>query len=208
MAPDSEFEFYRILEEGTINEPKFFIEGKTIPVPPLAEQVYNLYWDYPIALFSTDFSTTDDNINDSLNVDLAPDTCVGRIDGSLNVGDTQMFVTSPATDHLKVGFTLKIVNADTMEMSELGKVIKIDRSTGLVEFNSPSTINVASDQDSRVLMTINAMQDYRIAKATEIKVGRPNTTGLYVPARTRAMMKYTNSTSTSKIIQMYFTYVY
>ena len=155
---------------------------------------HDVSWPMDIILWKTLLTPTSDMINDQISALASPETTVGVIGASVNIGDTVLTVNSTVLDNTLRGFLITL--DDGVNKDVLGRCIAKD------DINSTITVNTATSfayaPGTPVKISVYIIKDLFITDTNVIVIGGKGLKGKSVPAGLILRVYYTNNSGTAK----------
>ncbi len=194
-----------IKEENGETGGNFKTESKVLITQPNSVSTMDVTWTYPISVLEAYFVPTIDNLDDELEILVAPNTTVGVIVQNASSGAVSCVVSPTVISYLFAGYRMHITNGVTID--NLGRCLSINKDTSTVEFENALANNYSIG--SYVQMTIPLVEKYVIGPPNvRYVIGEGKIGGSFVPANTIARLVYTNKTNTVKKFYSYIEYLY
>ncbi len=162
------------------------------------ESVHDYSYPYGISVFIIKFVTTNDHLEDIMNLEVGPNTIIGIITNSITSPTNVVSVSSTVMDNIELGFYVSI--GDGVNTDNLGRVIGIN-----LENNTITTENMTSSvflfySPTYVFMTVKVIDNFIFGYPKEYTFGGHIIGGSYVPPNTLIRVRYINNGSVNKII--------
>jgi hypothetical protein len=173
----------------------------------LANQTTMYEFSFPIniSIMDTSFVATNENVGDSWSWIISPDTLIGVLTSSIEVGDTELDVSSGVFTFVKVGFYVTIDDGITSE--ELGRVLAVDSDGGTITVEKAASNSFAVG--SNIKMSIYFTKDGELGHPWLYQYGVSKIRSSHVPANTLLRVLYTNKSPTvDKRIVVSMEYLY
>lgn len=194
-----------IREENGVTGGNFRTESKILIADPYSTAQIDVTWAYPISVLEAYFVPTADNLDDELEILVAPNTIIGVITQSLTAGAASCTVSPTVLENLNIGFRMNITNGVTLDY--VGHVLSINKNTSTVVFETALTHSYSAG--SYVQMTVPLLENYVIGPHnSRYVVGEGKIGGSYVPANTIARLRYVNKSNVTKKFYSYIEYLY
>ena len=155
-------------------------------------------WKFDISLLEAQILIDPENVGDTLQCHINPDTIVGALGAQMDSGSTTATFTVP--DAVFIGMKIEIGGND------LGHVLSIadDRSSLTTEIAAPS--NIAAAQLCKV--TVEMASSVLLPAAGRYEIGASKIGGSYLPADTTLRIRYYNKVATAKDFSIFVEYLY
>ena len=192
----------RIIEEDGITQGLYKFEGHKITIPSgpsgnVTTRIHN--WPFPITLMNGWFNSTNEHIDDEINVTVADGTIIGALQAPLYAGNSTMVVSSTVIDNIYLGYRLDVT--DGVNLNDLGYIIDIDNGNAEVTMSESATNTFSPLSPTYVRLTVPVIENFHIPTQNnryafaEKKVG-----GKYIPANTDLCLHYTNNSGNVKAL--------
>ena len=164
----------------------------------------DISWPMKIYLWTISLYLPTDSEGDFFDVIAAPDTVIGYTTDTLNIGSTQMSVSSTVTTNMIPG--LDIALYDGQNRNELGRITAIDSVNHIVTFETATTQSFA--QGTLIFFNLKNVRHFEVCRniSTEVQLAQAWVKYKEIPANTNMRMVYTNNTGESKCIGMKLEY--
>jgi hypothetical protein len=194
-----------IREENGVTGGNFKTEAKVLISEPNSTSTIDVIWSYPISVLEAYFVPTPENLDDEIEIIIAPNTTIGVISQPLTTGSTSCIVSPTVLTYLNVGYIMYITNGETID--NLGHAISINKGTSTITFETASINNY--NAGAFIQMSIPLVENYIIGPHhARYIIGEGKIGGSYVPPNTVARMRYINKSNVSKKFYSYLEYLY
>ena len=157
---------------------------------------------HPITMMDVQLQVGNNNVGDTVDCTICPNTTVGMSTVDSKIGDTTFNVDNTSIANLYLGVYVNIT--DGINNDNLGRVTAIGSSTVITEL-SPSHAYTAG---SYIQITRYMVKDCYLAVAGYLKLGYGKVGGAYMPAGIPGGIVYTNTTGGNKVISLIMEYLY
>jgi hypothetical protein len=198
--------YVKIKEESIPTGEHFACETVTVEIEPKNSASKEVSWPIPIVIYNMTFTTTDDHIGDTFNVDVSPNTVIGAITASSKAGDTIISVTDTVLENIKIGYQINLT--DGKNLDNLGIIVSIDIINKTITVSSPTIHDFSPLEPTYVIMTVNLIKNYEIGPSGYKIINRSKIGGTYVPPGTIMELSYNNGGSIPKKIVFQIEYTY
>jgi hypothetical protein len=198
-----------IQEEETPTGGHFAAETIVIDAGNFETKVQDLSWPIPINVLEIIVHPTSGMENDTISVDIAPNTTVGVLTATGATGTTQHYVSSTVTDNIKVGYHCCLAG-HTGAMAMLGRVLEVNSASGYIS----TEFAISGPHDFAPALTavqqdIFMMYEHELpVSAVPFPVGGSKIGSSYIPANTTIRCTYKNSSTGSKHFVATVEYLY
>jgi hypothetical protein len=153
----------------------------------------NQYYTFliPVSMYSFTMGSDDTNRGDDFSIAVNPNTTLGLITQNITAGATSLYAPAGLLLYGWNGFYITVT--DGTNTDELGRIITIDKVTGVVTFETPAVHNFSST-NTVVKMTYYTMKDYRFGAPGIYKFGDDVVGGASPPVGTVVQFTYKNNT--------------
>lgn len=155
------------------------------------EQSQYFTFDMVTSMYSFTLVVDDTNKGDEFTIAVNPDTTLGLITQNITAGDTLLYAPPGLLAYGWNGFELKVT--DGTNTDELGRILSINKTTGVVTFETP-TIHNFSSSNSLVKMTYYTMKNLKIGAPGVLRFGDDVIGGSTPPVGTVVKFTYKNNT--------------
>jgi len=165
-------------------------------------------WPFPINAMNISCHSTEENMGDTIDVAIAPDTIIGALTNLAPTGATGIYVSQTVIDNTQIGFYLELVEG--AKVFNCGRVIGIDTTNNIIipEFTPTSSFSPASP--TYVRQTVYSVRDFKCGTPQKFDIGTAKIGGSYVPANTvvRGMYTLNKPSATPKNFTAMIEYLY
>jgi len=194
-----------IKEEHGETGGNFKTESKVLITAPNSTSNMDVTWNYPISVLEAYFVPTAENLDDELEILVAPNTTIGVISQNVSAGSTSCVVSASVINHLYAGYRIHITNGITMD--NLGRCLSINKDTNTIMFEYAAVNNY--NAGSYFQMTVPLVEKYIIGPhGVRYIIGEGKIGGSFVPANTIARLVYINKSNATKKFYSYIEYLY
>lgn len=200
----------KIIEENISTGENYMCECHTITYATGAGSVTatDFSWPFPISVLDLQLVTRTENIQDEIQVCVAPDTIVGIIAADAATGATGAVVSSTVIDNSMIGYYVSIT--DGVSLHECGRIVSVDSANSKISWETPTIINFAAASPTYVRLTVYVVNDYSIGPPSRYVVGEGKIGGSHVPANTtvRVLLTNTDGSQETKLLSTQIEYLY
>jgi len=158
---------------------------------------HDVIWPMDILLWRTLITPTSNMVGDVMNVLASPETIVGVLTSTANIGVNTINVNSTVTSNTSRGFLITL--DDGVNKNILGRCTNVNTGDGTISFET-STINSFSI-GTPVKISVYVLKDIYITDTNIIDIGLKGMKGKTVPAGMILRVYYTNNSGTSKTLR-------
>jgi hypothetical protein len=196
-------EHLKYVETGDVTQGLFSAESVVIDIHSgQTEIIKDISWKFTVAIKSGTIGVNNNMIGDELEILVSPNTIVGALISTLNVGDTTISVSPTVIQNIKRGYYIGLFNV--LGGIELGRVIEI--GSNYVKIDKPST--EFANNGSYVTMTAKIIPYLYFSDLSTIEIGKDIPTGQRLPANTIIRIKYKNNNNSTKKVSFFVEYLY
>ena len=158
---------------------------------------------YPVRVYDMIVYPSAENIGDHFEVFAPYNIDIGSATGNasdsliledLSIGDSVIKVSPVLLSSVKIGFQSRI--QDTNGYNDLGEIIS--KTNESITVSKPLTKEYKVSDSSKILFSNERIQKHRIMNAQNIHIGSGKRGGTLLPSNTVIMIKYYNSTDSTK----------
>ncbi len=160
-------------------------------ISPSTSQQKTFTFDIVTSMYSFSFVTDNDNRGDEFTIAVNPDTTLGLITQNVAIGDTTLHAPPGLLLYGWNGFELKLT--DGVNTDDLGKIISINKETGVVTFTNPAEHNFSA-ANTLVQMTYYVMKTLKFGAPGVLKFGDDIIGGASPAIGTTVRFTYHNNT--------------
>ncbi len=176
----------------------FKIHGYKLDITTLnGTQIFPISWKKNIYALGFMYQPTIDNIGDSIDVIIAPNTVIGVLSNSNNIGDTVINING-VINYIKVGHEL-LLNGNIV-----GEVLGINGMA--ITIDKP--LDTSYSQGTFVGFQIRLLQSNYIANANNVNINRNSLAVNAIPANTVCNIIYNNTSNSTKTFHFIIYYLY
>jgi len=197
------------LTEVTVLNPNGYYQATTSYLPMDActpGTVFTKDISFPMRIFLWSIAVYPpvNSEDDWFDVISAPNTAIGYITSGIEIGATQMYVSSTVCENAIPGLDIAIY--DGTNRDDLGRITAGDEGTLLCQFETPTTH--AFTTGSLVELNLKNIRHFEMCRTTEyeIRLGSPWKKYKEVPANTIMRIVYHNMDGNAKYISMLLEY--
>lgn len=158
---------------------------------------HDVTWPMDVLLWKTLITPTSDMIGDVVTVVAAPETTVGVITATVNIGVTTINVNSTVTDNVNRGFLITL--DDTVNKDVLGRCTAVDAIGGTISFETPTTFSFAAG--TPVKISIYVLKDIYLTDTNTIDIGSKGFKGKTITANMVLRVHFANNSGTTKVLR-------
>ncbi len=158
---------------------------------------HDVSWPMNFLLWKTLITPTSDMIGDLITVVASPETTVGVLTQTVNIGDSTFNVNSTVTDNTWRGF--RIVLDDTVNKEVLNRCSAVDSVNGTISTTATTSQSFAAG--SAVKIGVYVLKDINVTDTQTIEIGAKGIKGKTIPANMILRVYYTNNSGTSKVLK-------
>lgn len=173
------------------------MQGHTVNISASNTTIYDMVHKIPICVYGTSFTSGTQHNGDSIDIIINPDTPLGVITQSANIGDKTFTVSQTVIDNIKIGFDVKL--HDNTNINLLGVVLSIDNAAMTITTEFPTT-NTFNANTTAVVIDVHIVKNYNIGEPWHHSIGSGTLAGKYLPAGTKIRIVYTNNSDTEKVM--------
>lgn len=173
------------------------IDGHTQTMNPNTVTTYDITYPYPVNIFAMVILPTADNIGDTFEVLIGPNTPIGQLPSAISSGETDIFLSS--IGNIFPGLKIKIT--DGINTDDLGEITAIDFLNLKITVSVP-TVN-SFGIGSIVTISYPKISNFKITTSESIALGELKIRGSGLPAGKIARLNYTNNSAVSKTFSFY-----
>jgi len=197
-----------VKEEETPTGGHFAAETIVIDAGNFETKVQDIFWPIPINVLEIIVHPTIGMDNDTISVDIAPNTTVGVLTATGATGATVLNVSSTVTDNIEIGFHCCLAG-HTGAMAMLGRVLNVDGPNGQITTEFPITEWDFAPSLTAVQQDIYMMYKHELpVSAVPFHVGGSKIGASYIPANTTIRCTYNNSSTGAKHFVATVEYLY
>lgn len=164
---------------------------------PGATTEHDVTWPMDVMLWRTLVTPTSDMIGDIISVVAAPETTIGVVTSTVNIGETVLIVNSTVLTNIQRGFRVNLW--DGVNKNVLGRCTAKDVNAGTITVETGTTNTFASE--SAVQIGVFTLKDINITDTATIDIGTKGFKGKTITSGTKMRVHYTNNSGTSKILK-------
>lgn len=192
------------LEENTGG--RFRAESKTMTIPANSTTDLDLSWPIGIGVRTVSFTPKDENDGDSFNCLIFPDTVIGVLGATFEVGSSSLVLMSPQFGKMQKGFLLDIVNTTTGDIVKCGQITDTDPNTNTVMVEFPSSLEMPPG--SLVRFSVNNMKDFMLSSGHNVWFKSLGSTNSFIPKNSIVRIRYTNTHPQEVKFNFHYEYFY
>ena len=197
-----------IQEEEVPTGGHFGAETIIIDAGNFETKVKDVSWPIPISVLEIIVHPTTGMENDTISVDIAPNTTVGVLTATGATGATVHSVSSTVTDNIKVGYYACLAG-HTGATAMLGRVLNVNGASGYITTEFPITVHDYAPTLTAVQQDIFMMHEHELpVSSVPFPIGGSKIGGSYIPANTTIRCTYVNSSTGSKHFVASVEYLY
>jgi len=179
------------------------VESKKLTIPANSTIYEDYTWNYPIAVMTINWYSTQENIGDVINGYIAPNTTIGAITNNITTGDTLIHVSPTVLTYIRVGYEVNITNGMTNII--MGEVLTIDKVNSTLILSIASTENI--NAPAYLQMTVHNIYNMNLIPGVT-NLASKHIESSALPKNTVARIKYTNNGNTEKTFIFYYEIMY
>lgn len=200
----------KIIEEDGETQGIYKLHGFTREIPEgnVGDvSTFTHTWKYPITLSNGWFISTNDMKGDIIDCVVADNLTIGVISSPVNIGDSNVSVSSTVIPNLFNGYTLTLT--DGVNIDNMGEVVELNNGNNIVTVENNSQHYYSPLSPTYVKMGVKVIENFSIPAGeqryafAEKKIG-----GKYIPKDIPVVIKYTNNTGNSKVFMYNIEYLY
>lgn len=183
---------------------------RTIVVPsgyPGDVSVHNYTWPMDLEIWKTELFATSENIGDEITLTVAPNTIVGQLTSTGNIGDTVLNVTSTAVTNDLIVRGVEVELDNTFYTEDLGRVVAYDATANTITVENAITMPFVAG--SMVKLNLRMVKDAVLHRVERVhRIGEKGFKAKTLPANTIVEAKYKNNDGLAKSIVFVVEYYY
>lgn len=147
-------------EEAVPTQGYYKLDGYSQSIPagaPGAVTSFSHSWPFQVSILNAWFIPKQDQVGDSVDVTVAPNTVIGALAGPASVGATTLTVTSTVLQHTVIGFHISLT--DGVNTNVLGRVIAINPTDSTITVETPTTNSFSPLSPTYVLMNVKFIEN-------------------------------------------------
>jgi hypothetical protein len=179
-----------------------------IPTGPPG-QISNFDYSFPMDLqiWKSDFFADTANIGDVINGIIAPNSQIGILTSSANIGDTVLNVNKGLVTSIQVTRGVDVFLDDGNNIIAYGRIININSTNNTITVENPLTQTYNSG--AMIRMNIRVIKDMILYYPGKLqKVGEKGFKAKLLPANTIIRIAYTNNSGSAKTCIFVLEYYY
>ena len=158
--------------------------------------VQDVTWPMDILLWKTLLTPSTDMLGDVINVLASPETAIGTLTATANIGDSTIVVDSTAIQNIQRGFLVTL--DDGVNKNVCGRCTGIDTVNSTISFQTATSHSFSSG--TPVKISVYVLKDIHIVDTNTINMGDKGIKGKTIPAGSILRIQYTNNTALSKTV--------
>lgn len=162
-------------------------------------------WKYDIAIKSATIYVSEDMIGDEIVVHEAPNTLIGYLTQTLNVGDTSIYVSDTVLENIKKAYYVGLY-VPGEEGIEISQVMGINLQQKALTIYPAS--DISANPYSYVAMCSKMIPKLVFTSTQKIEVGKTIPTASRLPANIPVRVYYKNNNGKSKKLSIFVEYLY
>lgn len=166
-----------------------------------------LTFGFPVCVFGIKVNCTGQNVGDSFDMCINPNTVVGVLTDAVNVGDTVLKVSHTVLAYMKLGFNVVLTDGATGQQQQLGAVNAINDAAMTLTVERPVSVACAANSTT-VGITVYVARDVYVAAPGVLEVGYGALSAKPIPAGMQCCIVYRNATGGDKIISYIIEHAY
>jgi len=199
-----------IKEEMVPTQGYYKLNGYNQVIPagtPGAITTFSHSWPYQVSILNAWFIPRSDQMGDSVDVTVAPNSVIGAIAAPVNIGDTIITVTSTVLQHAVIGFHINIT--DGVNVDELGRVIAIDSNNSTITMETPTTHTFSPASPTYVRLNVKFIENLSIScPAVRYVVAEKKSGGKGLPPNVPMTVMYRNNDGQAKTFAYNLEYIF
>lgn len=189
------------IEEESIPTGGFYtVEGHCMTIQPSAVTTYDVSWPFPVSVTVVNIQSLEENIGDTVDSIVGYRTICGVVTSNIELGQTQISVTSTVINNVKIGFEIYIGS------EFLGRVLAIDAPNFFITVENPTTVYHPIGRP--VFTHVRAIKNYQLGMNTGNELGVSNIGGKYLKTGTVTRIFYTNNSEVQKKFRFSIEYLF
>jgi hypothetical protein len=197
-----------VKEEDIPTGGHFAAETIVIDAGNFEDKIHDVSWPIPISVLEIIVHPTTGMENDTVSVDIAPNTTVGVLTATGATGATQLYVSSTVTDNIEIGYHCCLAG-HTGAMANLGRVLSVNGASGYITTEFPVTTHDYAPGITAVQQDIYMMYNHELPVSNmPFHIGGSKIGASYIPANTTIRCVYHNSSTGSKHFVATVEYLY
>jgi hypothetical protein len=179
-----------IEQEAIATGGNYKTDGFAFTAAPNTTTIFPTTWPIPITTSVVHILDTVENLDDTLDAIVAPQTPVGVITAEHQIGCHIVSTNSTVFAHAKVGYECFV------GMEFLGRILELNPSTLTIRFQNPTTVVHAAGEYFSIQLRI--IQNYPLGTKIGGNLGVASIGGKWLPANTITNVIYTNNSNVAK----------
>lgn len=174
---------------------------------PGAITTFSHSWPYRVSILNAWFIPKSDQMGDSVDVTVAPNTVIGVIAAPVSVGDTTITVTSTVLEHAVIGFNINIT--DGVNVNDLGRIIAIDPNLSTITLETPTTNTFSPASPTYVRLNVRFIENLSIScPGVRYVVAEKKSGGKGLPPNVPMTVMYKNNDGQAKTFTYNLEYIF
>jgi hypothetical protein len=191
----------RVQEENTLTNGNFRYQSFTFTCGSNCTTSNDISFPYPINILTTQTSSMENMIGDTLDVILIPkNPIVGVTLSNLSVGSSNIYVSNSVLNYMNAGYLCIVGNEN------LGEVYNINPNSNMITTQYAASNEVAAA--STVAINVHVIKNAQFIQPTTYMVGGGKIGASYIPAGAVLRSFYKNNSSNVKDFQMNLEFLY
>lgn len=194
----------RVMEEESPTGGNFKCETIAFNAEASSTTTYNAQFPFDISILAVYMVTTNDQVGDTMEVIVAPNTTVGVVTSEVSASDTVISVSSTVLDNIYKGY--KVTITDGVNTNSLGYVLAKDPVAGTITVQTGAVNSFAVG--SLIKISVYYVENYEFGPAWEYVIGESKIGASKLPANKIVRINYTNNGNAQKRIVIKLEYLY
>ena len=178
----------------------YIVQGKTTNIDTNSIIYDDTVFKVPSCIFGLIFISTLEQKGDKFDVIINPDTTIGTITQTVNIGDKTIYVSQSVIENIVPGMFVTL--NDSTNKNDLGMIISINTEALTITTDLATTNSFESN--STINRNLYIVKDYPIQDPWKHDIGYGTFGGKSVPANTIFRLVYYNNNGVAKT----FSYAY
>ena len=170
-----------------------------------SEKIVDIAFPFNIALMSGTLRVNEEMVGDNISIEIGPNTLIGALTQSLNIGDSSIYVSPTVIENIKKGYYISMYDLDG-DGIDIGQVISIDDTNSCLTLVSPSSVSI--NAGSYLAMMAKIVPYLYFHDINDIDIGKQIPTGQRIPKGIPIRIHYKNDTLIGKKISFFIEYLY